>query len=121
MDKSMSKDTEDSMQKRVRMVYNMYVQALRCGKLVPCILGVTHTYKSLKWRDYKLKDTFWSTTAIFYAGSLIAIIAENGVIYSFVNMQWFSPETKCIIKAHLEDLLKELNMHTQPHLIYPIQ
>lgn len=120
MDKRMPKDIEDALRQRMDIVYKMYLQSLCRGYIVPCKSGVTNIYKSLTYRDYKLKDTFWGTTAIFYCdGSLVAIIAENGVIYSFVNKHIYCPEISCMITQHLTDFIKEFDMHTQPHLIYP--
>lgn len=119
MDKRMPKDIEDALRERMNIVYKMYLQSLCRGYIVPCKSGVTNTYKSLTYRDYKLKDTFWGTTAIFYNGSLIAIVSENGVIYDYVNSFHYSLETLTFIKKHLAELIKALDMQTYPYYLWP--
>lgn len=119
MDKRMSDIDKTNLQNRMKMVYKMYSTALFRGSLVPIHPHNGLTYKSLAVREYKLQDTFWGSTAIFYNGSLIAIVSENGVIYDYVNSFHYSLETLTIIKKHLAELIKALDMQTYPYYLWP--
>ena len=104
---------------RIRMdeIHELYSKAIFRGDL---ILQSSLGYGSLLVRDYRLRRTFWSSRAIFFDGSLIAIIAENDAIYDFVNSYHYSDETLNTIHDELCDFIKAIDKQNSPIHIYPI-
>lgn len=118
MDNFMVKHKEYLLRTRMNEVHDLYRQAIFRGDLV---LEVQSRYKSLSVRSYRLRGTFWKSTAILFDGSLIAIIAENDTIYDYVNMYHYSEETLTTIHDELCCFIKAIDKQDAPVFIYPIQ
>lgn len=118
MDIFMVKHKEYLLRTRMNEIHDLYRQAIFRGDLV---LEAQSRYKSLSVRSYRLRATFWQSTAIFFDSSLIAIIAENDAIYDYVNTFHYSEETLTTIHNELCDFIKAIDKQSSPIYIYPVQ
>lgn len=103
MNNEMTEFSAKMLAKRMETIADMYTMSIFYGKLKfiqhwECgCLNVVHC---------KLEGTYYASTAIFFAEDLIAIVAENGVMFEFVDMYDECDENKQQIILDLHEFIK---------------
>ena len=98
-------------------IAGMYEMSIFYGKLEP-----EHTWECgcLIATPYKLRGTHYKSTGIFFAEYLVAIVAENGVMYEYVNSLLECDEIKAKIRADLDEFIRTgSDIHPGAIIRYP--
>lgn len=96
-------DGNQKLAERMETIAGMYEMSIFYGKLES-----EHTWECgcLIVTPYKLRGTHYNSTGIFFAEYLVAIVAENDVMYEFVNMLDECDEIKAEIYSDLNDFIR---------------
>ena len=96
-------DGNQKLAERMETIAGMYEMSIFYGKLEP-----EHTWECgcLIATPYKLRGTHYKSTGVFFAEYLVAIVAENNVLYEFVNMLDECEEIKAEIISDLNHFIR---------------
>ena len=117
MDKEMSNWAAKKLAEHMDAIAGMYEMAIYYGKLV-----AEHNWECgcLIATPYKLRGTHYKSTGVFFAEYLVAIVAENGAMYEYVNSLQECDEIKAEIRADLDDFIRTgYGIHTGAIIRYP--
>lgn len=117
MGKEMANYSAKKLADHMETIANMYEMSIFYGKLEP-----EHTWECgcLIATPYKLRGSYYKSTGVFFAEYLVAIVAENGVMYEYVNMLDECDEIKAEISADLDDFIRTgYDIHPGAIIRYP--